>query len=116
MQREKVGVLNYLPCRLIDSTDFLTPKDSIVFDDASLIIRYRKEGETSFTVKTIVTEDWINVGEGWYDIRFTASELDTKKNFDYEVECSGCITFSRRIELVDNVEAVLKQDHTSVGA
>lgn len=60
---------------------------------ASLTCKYRKEGQSSFTNKILTSSNWVEVGVGYYVIKFTAQEMDTAGDFYYTLAGSGFDNF-----------------------
>ena len=48
-----------------------------------VVCRYKKEGQTSLTTKTLTSANWFELGNGFYTIRFTALETDTQGSLFY---------------------------------
>jgi hypothetical protein len=74
----KINVAAKMPVLLMDSSGARIT--GVVHGDVTA--SYRKFGQTAFTSKTIDGTNWFEVGKGWYDILFTAGELDTLKDFN----------------------------------
>ena len=74
-----IGVAAKLPVYLRDANG--DPVTGVVFGDVT--VKYRKYGATSLTTKTIITTDWGEVGNGLYDLSFTAAEFNTLKDFTW---------------------------------
>lgn len=96
----KKGIARDFPCILTDDTDFKARKTGIAY--TSVTVEYLKAGDSSFTEKTLASEDWIELGNGIYDVKFTASELDTKGKFIWNVKGSGFLDFSGKEWLTDS--------------
>jgi hypothetical protein len=52
---------------------------------SSLTIRYKKFGQSSFTTRTIVSSDWVSLGNGFYTLKWPASLVDTLGTFLYTI-------------------------------
>lgn len=55
-------------------------------------VEYRREGETSFTIKVLAPGDWIGLGNGVYQVSFTATELQTVGSFTFVVKGQPALT------------------------
>lgn len=55
------------------------PVTGIVY--SAVTVKYRKEGGSSFTTKSIGATDFAEIGSGVYTIKFTAAELNTVGSF-----------------------------------
>jgi len=108
----KNNVARELPVILIDSSDFLTGLTGKVFGD--VICKYRKDGATSWTTKTIDTNNWNEIDNGHYTIDFTAGEMDTNGLFEYIVIVSGAIDYSGLFEIRNNTNDDLDSDLTNI--
>ena len=51
-----------------------------------LTVRFRKQGETALTTKTMDGTNWIEIGEGFYILKRTAEETDTLGIFFYDID------------------------------
>lgn len=52
---------------------------------ADIVVRYRKFGASTFTVRTLSPADWVNVGDGFYVLRWPAVFVDTLGKFTYTI-------------------------------
>jgi hypothetical protein len=94
-----VGVL------LLDASD--NPKNGVLYSDVTVM--YRKNGQTSFTVKSLLAGEWTEVGDGLYRLTFTSTELDAAGSFRYLL--TGA-TFSRHendVLVVDEYQSLAAQ-------
>ena len=96
----KKGIARSLPCILVDDTDFKTPKTGIAY--TVVTVEYVKEGDSSFTEKTLASEDWVELGNGIYNVSFTAAELDTKGKFIWNVKGTGFLNYPGKEWLTDS--------------
>jgi len=101
MERKK-SVEAWAPVYLVDDTDGKTPETGKTYSDVT--VKYAKEGATSFATKTMSASDWQEIGDGFYRVKFSATELDTAGNFAYEVYASGTRRFPGHIDIVENIE------------
>lgn len=64
---------------IYDTTIFLSLEDepALTVLPADVVLRYKKVGQDAFVVKTLDTAHWINLGDGYYSIRWTSQETDT---------------------------------------
>lgn len=58
-----------------------SPATSITYDIVTA--KYAKYGQTAYTVKTLASADWVNLGGGVYRINFSALEMDTVGDFTF---------------------------------
>lgn len=63
----------------------LTPGD--------VVCKYRKDGQTALTTKTLDGSNWIEVGDGFYILKFTATEMDTLGYFFFTLSGPGFDNF-----------------------
>ena len=77
----------YIQATSGDRTVYLSlvdvPAASVGYTDVT--VRYKKNGSSGFSVKTMTSADWINLGQGMYTLRFSSNELDTLGNFTFTV-------------------------------
>lgn len=104
----KQSTARTLPVILIDSSDFITPITGTVFGDVTC--KFRKEGDTSWTTKTIDATNWTEIDDGHYDIDFTAGNLDTNGLFIYIVTVSGALQYSGLFIIRTNTNDDIKAD------
>lgn len=52
-----------------------TGATGIVFDDVTVAIK--KQNESSFTNKVLATEDWVEIGDGFYALKFSTTDTNT---------------------------------------
>lgn len=76
---------------------------------ASVTARYKKQGDTSWTSKSVSAGEWEAGPEGRYLLLFSSSELDTEGKFIYQVEVTGAETFTGDIDLVADWATVVDQ-------
>lgn len=74
-----------IPFLLVDENDDETPMDSV--DVGTIVIEYRKEGESVFTP---FTNTPVNITKGWYTVLPTTTEIDTLGNFLIDATAPGC--------------------------
>jgi hypothetical protein len=103
MIQRKVSTADTLPVMLRDSSG--VPVTGKVFGD--ITCKYQKHGETGLTSKTIDGTNWTEIGQGKYEIDFTAGELDTLKDFTYLVTEAGSIQFNGLVEIVSDTNTDL---------
>ena len=74
----KQSVAKWLPCKIIDSSDFITEKGNIAYNDAELSVWYIKEGG-DWAEKALAESDWdfcaSTVGDGSGVFKTLFSEL-----------------------------------------
>lgn len=83
--------MEYIQGRAAESTFRLAlsgvAAPGILFGDVT--VRIRKEGDSALAVKTLVTEDWLDLGFGIYAISWSAVELDTLGDFAFFLTGAG---------------------------
>jgi hypothetical protein len=57
--------------------------------DTDVTVNYQKQDQTGLTLKSLSPSNWIEIGQGLYNISFTATELNTEGDFIYPVTGSG---------------------------
>lgn len=70
-----------------------------------LTVRYKKQGQTSMTLKILTGSDWVELGGGLYSLSFSANEMDTVGGFTYTLE-SGATLFNNFLYDEFTIEAV----------
>lgn len=111
LERKK-SVLAWGPVYLVDDTDGKTPETGIAYGD--LTVKYAKEGDTSLSTKTMASADWEELGDGWYRIRFSTTELNTAGNFEYDVVASGTRHYPGHLEIVEKTKDDLATDLATI--
>jgi hypothetical protein len=53
---------------------------------ADVVCKYRKAGQTALTTKALSVSNWIEVGSGFYILKFTEAEMNTLGYFFYTLE------------------------------
>jgi len=97
----KKDTANNLPVLMLDSSG--VPVTGIAWDDATPpTVNYAKEGDSSLTSLTLSAGNWIEIGQGVYEIAFTAGILDTKGKFIYLATGDGALQYSGLVEIKDN--------------
>jgi hypothetical protein len=100
----KISVAAKMPVLLRDTSG--VPVTGVVF--GGVTVKYRKFGQTSFTTKTISGSDWFEVGDGWYDVLFSASELDTVEDFNYIVQEASSVQWNGFAVIVPETRSEIK--------
>lgn len=96
----KKSTARELPVILTDSSDFITGLTGKVFGNVTC--KFRKDGETSWTVKAITAGNWHEIGNGHYTIDFITDDLDTAGLFEYIVIVTGSLDYSGLFEVRTN--------------
>jgi phage baseplate assembly protein gpV len=52
---------------------------------ANVVCEIKKNGQTVFTPKVINSQNWVNLGDGYYTIRFSADDLSRVGSFTYKL-------------------------------
>lgn len=58
-----------------------TPVEGVTYDEVTLKIR--KNGEEAFSVRTLLEAEWLEIGLGYYALRFSPDDFDTLGEFRY---------------------------------
>lgn len=96
----KKSTARELPVILTDSSDFITGLTGKVFGNVTC--KFRKNGETSWTVKSITAGNWHEIGNGHYTIDFLTGDLNTAGLFEYIVIVTGSLDYSGLFEVRTN--------------
>ncbi|NIQ78490.1 MAG: hypothetical protein GTN93_10430 [Anaerolineae bacterium] len=75
------GITTDLGVTLLDASDVAVT--GVAF--GAVTVEYKKNGDTAFTGKTVLSGDWTEVGGGLYRLTFAGSELDRDGTFLYKV-------------------------------
>jgi hypothetical protein len=59
-----------------------------------IVAKYRKEGASSLTTKTVTSPDWDEIGAGVYTLKFTAAELNTLGSFTIVITGAGFVQYT----------------------
>lgn len=119
-----------LPVILTDDTDFKTPETGVVYNAAGMSVKYRNpEAPTTWSTFTPSAANWDELGNGVYQITFTADQIgDTEGQFIYYVIATGILSYYGMVLLEDALSiptattiaaAVLDKllaDHTTTGS
>lgn len=87
-------------------TDNITSSRKIGLTYSDIVCTYKKEGQTTETVKTLGTNNFREIGNGKYEILFDATELDTVGVFHSEVTGTGIDSVTREDYIIDNIRGV----------
>lgn len=68
-----------------------TPATGLTF--SSVQVSYRRAGDVSLTTKTMTSDNFVEIGQGFYKIVFTGTELDLPGPFIFVVYSVGIQTF-----------------------
>lgn len=105
VQQVQTGYAAQLVVRLLDASD--NPVLSV--PASSVTAKYKKQGDTSWTSKTVSAGEWASGPDGRYLLLFSSSELDTEGRFTYRVLVSGADTFTGDVDLVADWATVVDQ-------
>jgi hypothetical protein len=105
VQQIQVDYAAQLVVRLLDSAG--DPVLSV--PAASVTAEYKKQGDTSWTPKTVTAGEWSAGPDGRYLLLFSASELDTEGRFIYRVDAPGADTFTGDLDIVADWATVVEQ-------
>ena len=68
-----------------------TPSPSIAF--GSVTCQIKKSGQANFSAKVITNDNWIDLGSGYYTLKFSADDLSRVGNFVYKLSGAGFDNF-----------------------
>ncbi|HUT15069.1 MAG TPA: hypothetical protein VMY98_02355 [Anaerolineae bacterium] len=105
IQTETLGVASDTGVLLLDSSDL--PVNGVVYTDVA--VTYRKNGDSGFTTKTLLSGEWSDRGDGLYRLSLSAAELDRAGSFRYLVKHVSGPTFLRyenEILVVENYQDI----------
>ncbi len=80
----------------------MTPITGVAYNAATLTVTYQKTGG-SVQSKTLTVDTWQEIGNGSYQVQFSAAELDTLGDFDYWVTYSGASDYHNTVSVVETV-------------
>lgn len=98
VQQVQKGYISGLAVRMLDVSG--DPVLSIAYGD--ITVTYKKQGDTSWTVKVVLSPEWVTGPDGRYFLTFSAAELDTNGRFYFRVAESGSDTFTGDIDVVED--------------
>lgn len=75
------GVATDVGVTLLDGSDVAVSGVAV----GDITVRYRKNGASLYTTKSVLAGEWTEVGDGLYKLSFTSGELDTSGSFRYLV-------------------------------
>lgn len=104
------SVAHSVPVKLTDDDDFKTQVTGKT--GGNVTVRYKKYGDSSWSTKDVSGSGWDEIGNGCYEVDFSADDLNTAGRFDYQVECSGCLDYNGSV-LVVNHNPLTIQQHVS---
>lgn len=58
-----------------------TAATGVLFSDVT--VKFKKFGSDTLTTKTMTTNDWVELGDGFYVLKWSPSEMDTAGKFFY---------------------------------
>lgn len=78
----------YIQGAVANRTVYLTladvPATGVLYTD--IVVQIKKQGATSFTTKSLVSSDWVNLGGGGiYSLKFSAADTNTLGNFTFKI-------------------------------
>lgn len=53
---------------------------------ADVTVKYRKQGQTSFQTKSLDSSNFIEIGNGYYILKWSQSDMDTLGNFYFQID------------------------------
>jgi hypothetical protein len=101
----KKSIERKLPVYLIDSSG--VPITGVAWDDVTPpTVKYQKEGASGLTSKTLSASNWIEIGQGSYEVVFTSTELNTKGKFTYFATADGALQYPGLVQIANkDIEA-----------
>lgn len=60
---------------------------------SNVLVSYKKFMGSALQVKSLSTEDWVEIGDGFYSLRWTPTEMDTLGKFFFKAEGPGFDNF-----------------------
>lgn len=106
VQQVQKDYASQLVVRLLDASG--DPVLGVAF--SALTVTYKKQGDGSWSSKTVLTTDWQAGPNGRYFLLFSGSELSRDGRFHFRVAASGADTFTGDVDVVEDwatVEAML---------
>ncbi len=79
------GITSEVGVTLLDASD--VPVTGVPF--STPVVTYRKNGDSGFTTKTVLSGEWREVGDGLYGLTLSAAELDREGSFRLIVKGAG---------------------------
>lgn len=64
-----------------------SPATAIIF--SAPVVKIRKANATAFTTKTLVVTDWVDLGAGYYALKWSAGDMNVLGAFLYEISGAG---------------------------
>lgn len=61
---------------------------------AAVVCKYRKQGQVTLTTKTLTSSDWVEVGFGYYILKWSAQDLNTAGSFFFTLSGIGFDNFT----------------------
>jgi hypothetical protein len=110
----QTGYADSLNVRLLDSNG--DPVTGVAF--GALTVTYKKQGDGSWTTKSVIAEEWSEGPMGRYTLLFSAAELDTEGRFVFRVAASGAETYIGDVDILDGwvtAEGMLEDLINSLG-
>lgn len=74
-----------------------TPVEGIPFDE--VVLELRKNGEETFTERPLTAEEWLEVGHGFYALRFSAGDFDVLGELRYVLSGPSFDTLSGAFDI-----------------
>jgi outer membrane murein-binding lipoprotein Lpp len=93
----QVGYADSLNVRLLDTNG--DPVTGVAF--SAITVTYKKQGDTSWNNKSVLSEHWTEGAVGRYTLLFTAAELDTSGKFVFRVAAAGAETYIGDLDILD---------------
>jgi ElaB/YqjD/DUF883 family membrane-anchored ribosome-binding protein len=112
VQQIQTGYTAQLIVRLLDSSD----NPVLLVPASSVTAKYKKQGATAWTAKTVSAGEWSAGPDGRYMLLFSSAELDTDGRFVYRVSAAGADIFTGDIDLVSDWATIVDQLEALINA
>lgn len=76
-----------------------SPVTGVTINDVT--VKFAKSGADQLTTKSVTSNDWVEVGEGLYRIKWSSQDTNTAGQFAFKVSGSGFDTVTQTFEIVD---------------
>ena len=96
---------------LVDAGDGYTPEPTIAWNDAGMTVKFQRaseRGAVTWNTKVMTVSDWLEQGDGHYQLRFTAAEVGTINDdgqMKFDIVCTATRHFTETIQIVKNLNS-----------
>ena len=94
------NTISWVSVILVDATDGYTRETGIAWNTAGMTVRFQKpseKGNSTWNVKALTVNDWVELGHGHYQMRFLAAEVGSWSNdypLEFYIKCDASRPFS----------------------